>query len=50
MASAGVVGFLVLIYLDDVLIFARGQDRVHAQANVVVSMLRQVGAVINPKS
>ena len=40
----GLVGVLVLIYIDDVLIVGRGKGRVRGQA------MRAVGRVISPKS
>ena len=46
----GLVGVLVLIYIDDVLIVARGKARVREQAMRVVEALRAAGGVMSPKS
>ena len=46
----GMVGVLVLIYIDDVLIVGRGKARVHEQAPRAVEGLRAAGGVISPKS
>ena len=46
----GLVGVLVLIYIDDVLIAGRGKGRVHEQAMRAAQVLRAVGGVISPKS
>ena len=46
----GLVGVLVLFYIDDVLIVGRGKARVCAQARRAVETLRAAGGVISPKS
>ena len=46
----GLVGVLVLIYIDDVLIVGRGKARVREQAMRAVQALRAAGGVISPKS
>ena len=46
----GVVGVLVLIYIDDVLIVGRDKGRVRGQAMRAVQALRAAGGVIIPKS
>ena len=46
----GLVGVLVLIYIDDVLIVGRGRARVGEQAMRAVQALRAAGGVISPKS
>ena len=46
----GLVGVLVLIYIDDVLIVGRGKGHVRGQAMRAVQALRAAGGVISPKS
>ena len=46
----GLVGVLVLIYIDNVLIVGRGKGHVRGQAMRAVQALRAVGGVISPKS
>ena len=46
----GLVGVLVLIYMDDVLIVGRGKGRVREKAMREVQALRAAGGVISPKS
>ena len=46
----GLVGVLVLIYIDDVLIVGWGKGRVRGQAMRAVQVLRAAGGVISPKS
>ena len=46
----GVVGALVLIYIDDVLIVGRGRAGVREQAMRAVQASRVAGGVISPKS
>ena len=46
----GLVGVLVLIYIDDVLIVRQGKGRVREQAMPAVQALRAAGGVISPKS
>ena len=48
--QVGLVGSLVLIYIDDVLIVGRGKGRVRGQAMRAVQALRAAGGVISPKS
>ena len=50
MEEIGLVGVLVLIYIDDALIVGRGRARVREQARCVVEALRAAGGVISPKS
>ena len=46
----GLVGVLVLIYIDDLLIVGQGKGRVRGQAMRAVEALRAAGGVISPKS
>ena len=46
----GLVGVLVLIYIDDVLIMGRGKARVREKTRRAVEALRAAGGVISPKS
>ena len=46
----GLVGVLVLIYINDVLIVGRGKARAREQALRAVEALRAAGGVISPKS
>ena len=46
----GMVGVLVLIYIDDVHIVGRGKGHVRGQAMRAVHALRAAGGVISPKS
>ena len=46
----GLVGVLVLIYIDDVLIMGRGRARVREQAMRAVQAFRAAREVISPKS
>ena len=46
----GLVGVLVLIYIDDVLIVGDGKWRVRGQAMHAVQALRAAGGVISPKN
>ena len=46
----GLVGPLVLIYIDNVLIVGRGKGRVRGQAMCAVQVLRAAGGVNSPKS
>ena len=46
----GLVGLLVLIYIDDVLIVGWGKGRVRGQAMRAVQALRAAGGVLSPKS
>ena len=50
MEEIGLVGVLVLIYIDDVLIVGRGRAQVREQAWCAVEALRAAGGVISPKS
>ena len=50
MEEAGLIGVLVLIYMDDVLIVGRGKGHVREQAMRAVRALRAVGGIISPKS
>ena len=49
-ADAGLLGVLVLIYLDDVLVVGRGRARVRGQTARATEALRHAGAVVSPKS
>ena len=49
-ADAGLLGVLVLIYLDDVLVVGRGRARVREQTARAAEALRRAGAVVSPKS
>ena len=46
----GLVGVLVLIYIDDVLIVGRGKGRVRGHTMRAVQVLRAAGGVISPTS
>ena len=50
MEEIGLVGVLVLIYIENVLIVGRGKARVREQALRAVEALRTAGGVISPKS
>ena len=50
MEEIGLVGVLVLMYIDDVLIVGRGKGHVRGQAMRAVQALRAAGGVISPKS
>ena len=50
MEEIGLVGVLVLIYIDDVLIVGRGRARVRDQAMRAVQALRAAGGVMSPES
>ena len=50
MEDSGLIGVLVLIYIDDVLIVGRGKGRVCEQAARAVHVLRAAGGIISPKS
>ena len=50
MEEIGLVGVLVLIYIDHVLIVGQGKARVREQAMRAVEALRAAGGVISPKS
>ena len=48
MDESGLIGVLVLIYIDSVLIVGRGKGRVREQAMRAVQALRAAGGIINP--
>ena len=50
MEEVGLVGVLVLIYIDDVLIVGWGKARVREQARCALKALCDAGGVISPKS
>ena len=50
MEELGLVGVLVLIYIDDVLIVGRGRAQVREQTRRAVEALIDAGGVISPKS
>ena len=50
MEEIGLVGVLVLIYIDNVLIVGHGKARVREEALRAVEVLRVAAGVISPKS